>query len=98
MFLLMLDWLEELEEEVDGRPSALHCTAILEEELEDLEVLEEEVEEDLEEGREMEKAERRRQIHNQTPNPVWANLRSFAHSGWRERWQAMQSQLLCFLL
>ena len=46
----------------------------------------------------MEKAERRRQIHNQTPNPVWANLRSFAHSGWRERWQAMQSQLLCFLL
>ena len=51
------------------------------------------------EGRkEREKAERRRQIHNQTPNPVWANLRSFAHSGWREWWQAMQSQLLCFLL
>ena len=34
MFLLMLDWLEELEE-LDGRPSALYCTAILEEELEE---------------------------------------------------------------
>ena len=74
-----------------GRPSlcsALYCTAILEEELEKVK---------WRKGRE--KAERRRQIHNQqTPNPVWANLRSFAHSGWRERWQAMQSQLLCFLL
>ena len=37
MFLLMLDWLEELEEELDGRPSALLCTAILEEDLEEVE-------------------------------------------------------------
>ena len=71
-----------------GRPSlctALLCTTILE---------------GRRTGRKKwsEKAERRRQIHNQTPNPVWANLRSFAHSGWRERWQAMQSRLLCFLL
>ena len=88
--LLMLNWLEELEE-LDGRPSALLCTVLL-----------------CYTGRRpgrrsggregREKAERRRQIHNQTPNPVWANLRSFAHSGWREWWQAMQSQLLCFLL
>ena len=28
MFLLLLDWLEELEEELDGRPSVLLCTAL----------------------------------------------------------------------
>ena len=34
-------------------------------------------------GREWEETLRRTDSQP-TPNPVWANLRSFAHSGWRE--------------
>ena len=41
-------------------------------------------------GREWEETLRRTDSQP-TPNPVWANLRSFAHSGWREWRQAMQS-------
>ena len=29
MFLWMLDWLEEMEEELDGRPSVLLCTVLI---------------------------------------------------------------------